>query len=388
MAAQNADAPALFFAPGRANLLGAHMDYNGGHVLSVALSKGTYGAFRLRSDGRIGLKSAVFHDKPVSTTLDELRPGRTRDWSAYAEGALYVCRKEWGNFGGVDIDLTADLPMAVGLSSSASVECLIVFALAELLGVKVAPDKLIRMAHRAETEYVGVRCGIIDQAAILLARDNHALLFDCMEHTREHVPFCADRLSIAVVDSGVSRELAKSAFNERVAECTSALSALQGELPGLTCLRDVTPAAFMAHKARLEPPLDARVQHVVEEVPRALAGTRALRGDDFVGFGAAMTGAHESLRDLFSVSTAELDALVEAACAVDGCYGARLTGAGFGGCVVAAVAPEAQADFESAVPRAFADAGFGETTVEWFRASGGPRRLRPEETAPGFPLPA
>lgn len=361
-----------FFAPGRANLLGAHMDYNGGSVLPVALSRGTCALFVPRGDSLLRLESTQFPGEVVETSLAELRPRRTDGWSAYLEGGLYVAMREWGECGGFDIYLDADLPMAKGLSSSASVESVAVYAVSRLHDLDPPPDLMIRLAHAAETEYVGVRCGILDQTAIFLAQEDSALLFDCTELTREHLPLRADQAVIAVADSGVARQLAKSAFNQRVAECTQALAFFQQRLPGMTCLRDLTAEQLQEFGGGLETELRMRAQHVVSEKLRTDAGADALRRGDLVAFGHAMSGAHISLRDLYEVSTPELDALVESAWSLPGCYGGRLTGAGFGGCIAAVVAPDAFDDFARELPRLYRHATGSETEVLGFSPAGGP----------------
>ncbi len=361
-----------FFAPGRANLLGAHLDYNGGCVLPVALSKGTCVIMTPRPDRRLRLRSTQFPGQPVELEIDELTPRRTAGWSAYLEGALYECRRVWGEFQGFNIDVCSDLPMAKGLSSSASIESVIVFAMAHWMDVNTTPDEMIRLAHAAETEYVGVRCGILDQTAIFLAKPDSLLVFDCTELTREYLPLNSEEVVIAVVDSCTARELATSAFNQRVAECTQALGILQTHLPGITCLRDVRRASFETLQGSLPEPLRSRVAHVVGEVERTEWAADALRHGDLASFGNAMVQAHHSMRDLYHVSTPEIDLLVEAAIAVPGCYGARLTGAGFGGCIAALVRPDAMPEFSKVVPAAFLLDTGRQTEVMAFRPAGGP----------------
>lgn len=364
-----------FFAPGRANLLGAHLDYNGGCVMPVALSRGTCAVMTPRQDGRIRMRSAQFPGQDVEVALDELRPGRTDGWSAYMEGSLFECNRVWGPIPGFNIDVCADLPMAKGLSSSASVESVIVYALAHWMNAQTTADEMIRLAHAAETEYVGVRCGILDQTAIFLAKPDSLLVFDCTELTREYLPLGSDRVVVAVIDSCISRELANSAFNQRVAECTQALSVLQAHIPGITCLRDVRRPDFERLTHYLPEPLRSRVAHVVGEVERTERAADGLRHNDLAVFGQAMTQAHESMRDLYHVSTPELDALVESSINVPGCYGARLTGAGFGGCVVALVKPEAMEEFSQRVPAEYEQATGHRTEVMAFHPAGGPHEL-------------
>ena len=367
--------PRAFFAPGRANLLGAHMDYNGGAVMPVALSKGTYAAAGLRDDGILHLESAQFPNQVVELPLADLKPGRTKTWSGYVEGGLWTAMERWGMLPGLDLVLDADLPMAKGLSSSASVECVAVLVVAKLLGLEPNAEEMIHLAHAAETRYVGVRCGILDQTAIFLGEPDSILVFDCLELTREHVPLDGNQAMVAIMDTGVARELASSAFNQRVAECTSALSIFQEQIPGVTCLRDVSAADYEQYSDRLPPALARRAQHVIAEVQRCEEGADALRKGDIATFGDCMTRAHYSLRDLFEVSTPELDVMVEAAIAVDGCYGSRLTGAGFGGCTVALVHPASREEFEQTVTKRYADATGRTTEVQWFSPSGGPEEL-------------
>lgn len=367
--------PHAFFAPGRANLLGAHMDYNGGVVMPVALSKGTYALAGLRNDGKLRLESMQFPGSVVEVPLADLKPGRTPGWSSYVEGGLWTAMERWGPLPGLDLILNADLPMAKGLSSSASVECVAVLLVAQLLGVETTTEEMIHLAHAAETSYVGVRCGILDQTAIFLGEPDSILMFDCLELTREHVPLDSQQASVAILDTGVARELASSAFNQRVAECTRALAVFQEQIPGVTCLRDVSHEDFARYADLLAPALARRTRHVIDEVQRTQDGSAALRRGDIAGFGAAMTAAHHSLRDLYEVSTPELDAMVTAAVEVDGCYGARLTGAGFGGCAAALVHPDAHADFEQHVCTRYAEVTGRSTSVQWFSPTGGPAQL-------------
>jgi galactokinase len=367
--------PQAFFAPGRANLLGAHMDYNGGVVMPVALSKGTYALAGLRNDGILRLESMQFPGSVVEVPLADLKPGRTTGWSSYVEGGLWTAMERWGQLPGLDLVLNADLPMAKGLSSSASVECVAVLLVAHLLGVETTTEEMIHLAHAAETSYVGVRCGILDQTAIFLGKPDSILMFDCLELTREHVPLDSQQASVAILDTGVARELASSAFNQRVAECTRALAVFQEKIPGVTCLRDVSQADFTRHADLLAPALARRTRHVIDEVQRTQDGSAALRRGNIAGFGAAMTAAHYSLRDLYEVSTPELDALVDASVEVDGCYGSRLTGAGFGGCTAALVHPDAHADFEQYVCKRYLEVTGRSTSVQWFAPAGGPAQL-------------
>nr|MBC8370105.1 galactokinase [Planctomycetota bacterium] len=321
--------PRVFFAPGRANLLGAHMDYNGGVVMPVALSKGSYVLAARRNDDLLRIRSTQFGNELIELKVSELQPQRQKGWSAYIEGALWATHQRWQCLTGLDILIDSDLPIAKGLSSSASVISAMVKAVDGLFDINSGRDEMIHLAHLAENRYVGVRCGVLDQTAIFLGQADTVLMFDCLELTRVYVPLDRGDALIAIVDSQVSRQLASSEFNLRVAECTSALSSLQQFVPGLTCLRELTAKQFDEFSSCLSATERMRTQHVIDEVQRTRRGAKALRANNISEFGACMTDAHYSLRDLFQVSINELDVLVKAATDVDGCYGARLTGAGF-----------------------------------------------------------
>lgn len=361
-----------FFAPGRANLLGAHLDYNGGIVMPVALSKGTCAILVPRSDRKLSFRSANFPSQVVELSLDDLRPRRSDDWSAYLEGAIFLAQEQWGGVPGLDVYVDADLPMARGLSSSASVQCVSLFGLAHLLDREIDAQELIRLAHRAETEYVGVQCGVLDPMAIFLGQPDCIMHYDCHAQEVEHLPMPADQVAIAIMDSGVKRELAGSAFNDRVQECASSYEVLRQQIPGLGCLAHVTREQFEEHRSLLTEVQQKRCEHVVSEVARTEQASEGLRAGRLDVFGAAMTAAHGSLRRLYEVSVPELDALVEAAVNVDGCYGSRLTGAGFGGCSVAILNPEAIEAFSEEVPRRYREATGRDTEVMIFRPAGGP----------------
>jgi galactokinase len=307
----------------------------------------------------------------VELDFNQLHPQRANGWASYIEGALWATQQRWHCLSGLDLLIDSDLPIAKGLSSSASVISAVVKAVATLFNIDADVDELVHLAHLAETRYVGVNCGVLDQTAIFLGQPNTILMFDCLELTRVHVPLDGNSARIAIIDSQQSRELASSSFNQRVAECTSSLATLQQHVPGLTCLRKLTATQFSQFKTHLNPEQQRRTQHVIEEVQRTRRGAKALRANNIADFGTCMTEAHYSLRDLFEVSTPELDALVMAATEVDGCYGSRLTGAGFGGCAVALVHPDAMASFESHVVNSYLQQTGIDTEVQWFKPSGG-----------------
>jgi galactokinase len=309
-------------APGRVNLIGEHTDYNDGFVLPAAIDRHTV----IEADGRedrVVTVDALDLEQHDEFTLDTIE--RTRSWRDYVRGiARYV-----GPEHGADLRVTSDVPRGAGLSSSA--------ALLVAAGRAFAPDmpaeELALAAQRAENEFVGVPCGIMDQFTVALARAGHALLLDCRDLSYRYVPI-PDGVAIVVCDSHVKRRLAESGYNERRAACEAAAAQL-----GLSSLRDAT----------LEQVQDLpRARHVVSENERTLRGAAALEAGDCVTFGALMNASHASLRDDYEVVPPALDELAAATRAIDGCYGSRITGAGFGGCTVSLVADGAVAHVRTA----------------------------------------
>jgi galactokinase len=251
---------------------------------------------------------------------------------------------------GMDAVISGNVPRGSGLSSSAALEVGAAHAflsaanaLADLSGPQIA-----RAAQRAENEYVGVNCGIMDQFISVLGRENHALLIDCRTLTYELVPMPAD-VSIVIGNTRASRSLASSAYNERRQECETGVAMLEPMLPGIRALRDVTSAQLEEHKALLPVNIYRRCRHVISENERVLQTVEAFRSNDLVTVGRLMNASHESLRDDYAVSSAALDAMVEAMRSVEGCFGARLTGAGFGGCAVALAEPGAEQAMADAI---------------------------------------
>ena len=372
------DAERLFFAPGRVNLLGAHLDYNGGPVLPAAIDRGTLIAAARRDHGRIVLRSTLdarHLDVPFAS-LPEASQGA---WFDYPLGVLVdlgaELREVLGAKGGLELYFGGDLPIGAGLSSSASICVGTAFALDGVLGLDLPRARLVQAALAAERGFVGVQCGIMDPYAVGFARSGSLLWLECKEATYEHVPFDAERLVIGVADSGVRRELARGEFNRRVAECAAAYLALADGAVGSTCLADV-PSELLAERATsMDPVCARRARHVVEEVARARAARAALERGDTAGFGAAMFACHRSLRDLFEVSTPELDLLVDAAAEVDGVLGSRLVGAGFGGATVVLLERGAEADLERHVGARYTELTGRAPRIDFFRPDGGPREV-------------
>jgi galactokinase len=316
-------------APGRVNLIGEHTDYNDGFVLPMAIDRGTWIALRLRADRRVRLFSTVF-DEEVEIDLDAVARGGP-SWAEYVKGVAWALRAEGAVLRGFDGVVAGDVPMGAGLSSSASLELATARALAASSDLDWDARAMARRAQRAENEWVGVKCGIMDQLVSAAAEDGAALLIDCRSLETTAVPLPPD-VAVLVLDTSTRRGLVDSAYTERRAQCEDAARALD-----LPALRDVTPARLAAGAVRLGGAVLRRARHVVTENERTLRAVEALRKRDAAALGDLLDASHESLRDDFEVSSPALDAMVASARKDPACYGARMTGAGFGGCAVALV---------------------------------------------------
>ncbi len=320
-------------APGRVNLLGEHVDYNDGIVLPVAIDRAvTLAAAPLEEDilhlRALDLNTEVRFSLDALETRRDLDGAPLPDWALYPAGVAWALREAGLAVCGLQAAFTSNVPMGAGLSSSAAVELSFVVAWQALGDWKAPPLRLAQLAQRAENAYVGVACGLMDQFASACGVEGHALSFDTRHLTWEPVPL-PPNTAILIADSGVRRSLAHSAYNQRRAACEQAAALL-----GVPALRDVSPPDFEAHLHRLPEDIRPFARHVVEEIARVQQALEVLRAGDAPAFGRLMLAGHASLRDLYRVSTPELDALVEIAADLPGCYGARLTGAGFGGCTV------------------------------------------------------
>lgn len=333
-------------APGRANLIGEHVDYNEGLVLPFAIERSVLVAWARRDADTVRARS-LDDDETVEFHARDVGRARHGSWSNYLRGVVDVLRRAGHDIGGIDLAVTGDVPVGAGLSSSAAIEVAVSGALRDAFGLRIDDVTLALLCQRAENEFVGVQSGIMDQFASTLARAGHALLLDCRSLAHRHVPLALERAGLAVVlaDSGVQRSLVASAYNERRRECEAAVAALRAALgrPDIT-LRDASEADIA--RARLGGAIARRARHVVREIARVREAVTALERDDFAAVGRLMAASHASLRDDYEVSSAELDLLVELATRHDYVLGARLTGAGFGGCTINLVRADALAAFE------------------------------------------
>lgn len=333
----------IWSAPGRVNLIGEHTDYNDGWVFPAALDMGTIVAARRRDDGRLHTVAARLGAEDAAP-LSDLRPREGTGWTRYVRGVAALLLGDGHPLPGADLLIDGDLPLGSGLSSSASLELGVAVALLGLAGVAIERTALARLGQRVENEIVGLQSGIMDQLAVACGVAGHALLIDCRSYAIRPVALPAGA-RVLVLDSAAPRTLAGSAYNQRRAECESAVGKLQAARPDIRALRDVDAALLAAEAWRLDPVEVRRARHVVSENQRVLDSVAALAAGDLAGFGALMVASHRSLRDDYEVSGPELDALVAIALDMPGVLGARLTGAGFGGCVVALAAA---ADAETA----------------------------------------
>ena len=319
-------------APGRVNLIGEHTDYNDGFVLPMALDFDVRIAARVRPDRTVRLYS-VDLDRRDTFSLDQVcRVAQDKvTWADYVRGVADVLQREGYTLRGMDAAITGNVPRGSGLSSSAAMELATITAFRLLSQFDLDPVRAALLGQRAENEFVGMRCGIMDQFISSLGQADHALLIDCRSLEYQPVPI-PNGVRIVVTDSGVRRGLVDSAYNERRAQCEEG-----ARLFGVKALRDVSVEMFAAHEKNLPPLVARRCKHVVTEDDRTLASVDALKRGDLEFFGKAMNESHTSMRDWFEITTPEIDTLVEIQQNTPGCLGARMTGGGFGGCTVALV---------------------------------------------------
>ncbi|MGZ9584819.1 galactokinase [Paenibacillus marinisediminis] len=345
------DLPVRFFhAPGRVNLIGEHIDYNGGWVLPAALQIGTTLLIRPRQDQKIRLVSLQFSER-AEANCDELPATKSGVWSDYVFGVLDEMKK--ANMPirrGYDVLVSGNIPNGAGLSSSASLEVVAGYAFITMEGYEIERTALALLAQRAENRYVGVNSGIMDQFAVAQGKQDHAIMLDCDSLQYRLVPFRIHGYKLVIGNTNKRRGLVDSKYNERRSQCEQALTALQLHIDGLEHLAQLSPEQFEEAKHLIsDEVVRQRAEHVVYENKRVEQSLQALEAGELLTFGKLMIASHESLRDLYEVSCTELDIMVEEALAVDGTIGSRMTGAGFGGCTVSLVAEEAVETFIAAV---------------------------------------
>ncbi len=340
--------PRLFRAPGRVNLIGEHTDYNDGFVLPMAIAHETIAAAR-KSDGSSVRVHSLNAHQTNEFDLSRPGPGQRGIWLDYVEGVAQALLMRGLPLRGADIVLASDVPAGAGLSSSAALEISVGLALLSIAGVEVDRIELALAGQQAEHVYVGTKCGIMDQLVAACGHKGHALLIDCRSLEMTQIPVNTKDTVVAICDTRVKHQLSSSEYNKRREECERGVEILKKLLPGVRALRDVTLRDFQEYEDQLPEPVRSRCRHVVTENERTIKAALALKESDFAGVGRLMFQSHESLRDDYSVSCAELDVLVEIARPLAGVYGARMTGGGFGGCTVNLVSREALEKFQETV---------------------------------------
>jgi galactokinase len=345
-------APALYRAPGRVNLIGEHTDYNDGFVMPAAIDLSCCVAIAPRNDRQLIVHSVNFNET-VEFPLDVGKAASPSDhWSDYVRGVAWVLGNAGYNICGAELAVLSNIPIGAGLSSSAGIEVATAYALLDTSGIQIDRTRLARLCQKAENDYVGARCGIMDQFIACHAQAGNAIVLDCRSLEYETLPLNGD-VRLLISNTMVDHHLATGEYNVRRAECEEGVSLLSAVVPGIQSLRDVTLAILERHRDRLTELLYRRCRHVVTENQRVSEAAIALQGENLKSFGRLMAESHRSLRDDYEVSCPELDIMVEIAVAQEGVYGSRMTGGGFGGCTISLVKEESVARVQRAIAEGY-----------------------------------
>ena len=374
----NPDDIRIYFAPGRVNLIGDHTDYNGGAAMPAALTVGTWFAVRPRTDDVLRFYSENFKDTGViEGTLGDLDAMKTAAWARYPAGVVWAFRESGYEIpSGFDMLVHGTIPNGSGLSSSASIEVGTGYMLSDMYDLDVPLEQIALLGQKAENDFVGVNCGIMDQYAIAMGQEGKAIFLTTSPLAHEYAPLDLGSARIVVISSNKQRGLGDSKYNERRAECETALKELQ-TTAAITSLGDLTEEEFESLEDRIKDPVRRkRARHAVSENQRTIRARDALRQGDIAQFGRLMTESHESLRDDYEVTGRELDTLVDSALRQEGVLGARMTGAGFGGCTVNIVQADHVDDFIRNVGAEYErEIGYAAEFIP-VEAGGGPRRVK------------
>ncbi|MDY0404810.1 galactokinase [Virgibacillus sp. 179-BFC.A HS] len=352
---ETSETPQSFFAPGRINLIGEHTDYNGGNVFPAAISLGTHALAIKREDREIRMYSQNFQDTGmIRFDLDSLAYDKSHDWANYPKGVIaYFLKNGYDIDCGLDILYEGNIPNGAGLSSSASIELVTGVLLEKLFGLTIDRIAMVKIGQKVENEFIGVNSGIMDQFAIGMGKKDHAILLNCDTLAYQYAPIKLDNHKIMIMNTNKQRTLADSKYNERRSECEQAVCDLQSKLD-IQQLGELSVEMFAEQKHVIKDPIHRkRAQHVVEENARTKTAYAKLNEGDLQAFGQLMNASHCSLRDNYEVTGLELDTIVEAAWQQPGVLGARMTGAGFGGCAIAIVENEQMETFQQEVSRIY-----------------------------------
>jgi len=341
----------VFRAPGRVNLIGEHTDYNDGFVMPAAIGFYTWVAAGKRQDRTLKAYSGHYDEK-ITLSLDELSGPPRRHWSDFIRGVAATLQAAGHKLAGANLVIHGEVPLGAGLSSSASLEVAVALALTAVGGVGLSRLELVKLCQRAEHEYVGTRCGIMDQFVASFGAAGHALMLDCRSLEYQLLPVPPD-LRLVVCNSMVRHELASGEYNLRRSDCETGVKLLQAHLPAVRALRDVEVGDLERYEQVLPERVYRRCRHVITENRRVLKAASALGSMDADQFGQLMYQSHASLRDDYEVSCKELDLLVDLASSSPGVYGARMTGGGFGGCTVNLVRADRAATFQARIAQAY-----------------------------------
>lgn len=325
--------PLIVRSPGRVNIIGEHTDYNEGFVLPAAIDKAAYMAVSLRKDNKILLYAKDLSETYTART-DDLKPATGSSWPNYILGAAAQLVKRGIALPGFNAMLTSDVPIGAGLSSSAAVECATVFALVQLLEADISKAEIVKMAQKAEHEYAGVMCGIMDQFASVMGKKDHVIKLDCRSLEHEYVPFKLDGIRIVLFNTNVKHSLASSEYNTRRKECEKAVNWIKKHVPEVHSLRDVTEEMLDKYVLPKDALVDKRSRFVVQEIRRLTEGCADLQKGDLASLGRKMFATHDGLSQLYAVSCKELDFLADFVRNHDDVIGARMMGGGFGGCTI------------------------------------------------------
>lgn len=348
----------VYFAPGRVNLIGEHTDYNGGHVFPCALTIGTYAAVREREDMIVNFYSLNFkEDGIISVDIEKPLVNDPKDkWTNYPKGIIWALREKGYEIShGMDIVYYGTIPNGSGLSSSASIEVLTGYILKEMFGLLISNQDIALIGQFSENHFNMVNCGIMDQFAIAMGRKDHAIFLDTASLSYQYAPIKLEDCRIVILNTNKKRGLGDSKYNERRAECEMALSELK-TVVNIASLGELTEEQFETYKYAIKDPVRVkRARHAVYENQRTVNAVKALQSNNLEMFGTLMIASHDSLRDDYEVTGVELDTLVEAALNQPGVIGARMTGAGFGGCAVSIVKKEAVDGMIESVRKEYVD---------------------------------
>jgi len=330
---KNTKDPLIVRSPGRVNIIGEHTDYNDGFVLPAAIDKAAYIAIALREDDEIHLMALDLNEN-FSTSLKDLKPVGDISWPNYILGAVAQFAKKNIPLKGFNAILSSDVPIGAGLSSSAAVECATVFALNTLLHTNFSKIQMVQMAQKAEHEFAGVMCGIMDQFASMMGKHNHVIKLDCRSLDYEYVPFKLDGIKILLLNTNVKHSLASSEYNTRRQECEQAVAWIQVFHPEVNSLRDVSEVMLDEYVLPKDKLIDQRSRFIVQEINRLQKGCEDLIKGDINALGKKMFATHDGLSNMYGVSCKELDYLVDFVRNNDTVIGARMMGGGFGGCTI------------------------------------------------------